>query len=596
MRKRILSLFTIVCMLVAMLPALPAIAYNMGKVGEFQTISAGWDHVAAIKTDGSLWTWGNNEYGQLGDGTTENKSTPVKIMEDVVGVSAGSLHTAAIKEDGSLWTWGFNGMGELGDGTAEDKYEPVKVMDDVAAVSVSHQNIKVIKKDGSLWDLKNVPEKIMDNVLAVSAGIAYSAAIKEDGSLWTWGNNEHGQLGDGTTENRSTPVKIMENVTAVSTGEFNTAAITTDGSLWIWGDGQFRQPDNSATEDYCTPTKIMSDVVSVSMCRRKTVVKVDNSLWTLEYNLNGEFGNDTMANRVNSVKIMDNVVDVSEGNDYTAAITTDGSLWTWGINNYGQIGDGTTEYKYSPVKVMDNVKLPRGASTAIAETTPTPEIAPEPAPQNTVTTSFGATVSDWAAPEIELAYENNLIPEVMVDFDLTQKVNRGEFAAIALQLYDVLANTETTLPASCPFTDIAGDVNEIAIKKASSLDITNGTSATTFEPVSFITREQLATMLCRVIKKYGFEGWTLATDSDYYMNTDGAVLFADDADISDWAKPSVYYMSLHGIIKGIDETHFAPKNTTTQQEASGYASATREQAIILAQRIFTKSDMLGNLN
>ena len=160
----------------------------------------------------------------------------------------------------------------------------------------------------------------------------------------------------------------------------------------------------------------------------------------------------------------------------------------------------------------------------------------------------------------------------------------------------VLANTETTLPASCPFTDIAGDVNEIAIKKASSLDITNGTSATTFEPVSFITREQLATMLCRVIKKYGFEGWTLATDSDYYMNTDGAVLFADDADISDWAKPSVYYMSLHGISKGIDETHFAPKNTTTQQEASGYASATREQAIILAQRIFTKSDMLGNLN
>lgn len=218
---------------------------------------------------------------------------------------------------------------------------------------------------------------------------------------------------------------------------------------------------------------------------------------------------------------------------------------------------------------------------------------PKPA-SDAVVTSFGAITSSWAAPEIELAFENDLIPEVMINYDLTKQVNRGEFAAIALQLYDVLTNSETAVPSSCPFTDINGDINEMAIKKASSLDITNGISETTFEPVSFITREQLATMLCRVIKKYGFKDWTLATDSDYYLNTDGAKIFADDADISDWARPSVYYMSLHGIVNGIDETHFAPKNTTTQQEAAGYATATREQAIILAQRIFTKSDMLGN--
>ncbi|HIU57467.1 MAG TPA: S-layer homology domain-containing protein [Candidatus Ornithomonoglobus merdipullorum] len=220
------------------------------------------------------------------------------------------------------------------------------------------------------------------------------------------------------------------------------------------------------------------------------------------------------------------------------------------------------------------------------------QVQSEPVQKNTVTTSFGATASDWAAPEIELAYESGLIPEVMVDFDLTQKVNRGEFAAIALQLYDVLENTETPLPASCPFTDIAGDVNEIAIKKAAGLDITNGTSPTLFEPLSNITREQLATMLCRVMKKHKFEGWTLETDDDYYLNTNGAVKFADDAEISDWAKPSVYFMSLFGIVKGIDETHFAPKNTTTQQEASGYATATREQALIMSKRIYDKADML----
>ena len=567
MKKRILSLFAMVCMLAALLPVLPAAAVDMGKVGEFQTISAGEERTAAIKPDGSLWVWGYNSGGQLGDGTTEDKTSPIKIMDNVVAVSAGwGVHTAAIKTDGSLWTWGYNSCGQLGDDTRKDKTSPIKIMDNVTVISAGSDYTVAIKTDGSLWTWgyngrgrlgdgttveKISPVKIMDNVVAISAGSSHAAAIKTDGSLWTWGDNSSGQLGDGTTENKTSPIKIMDNVVAISAGSGHTAAIKTDGSLWIWGKNKY-----------------------------------------------GQLGDGTTEYRYLPIKIMDNVATVSAGWSHSTAIKTDGSLWAWGSNYRGQLGDGTTEDRSTPIKIMDDVKLPRDVQTAIVETTPAPaeESEPEPAPQNTVTTSFGATVSDWAAPEIELAYENNLIPEVMVDFDLTQKVNRGEFAAIALQLYDVLENTETPLPASCPFTDIAGDVNEIAIKKASSLDITNGTSATTFEPVSFITREQLATMLCRVIKKYGFEGWTLATDSDYYMNTDGAVLFADDADISDWAKPSVYYMSLHGIIKGVDETHFAPKNTTTQQEASGYASATREQAIILAQRIFTKSDMLGNLN
>lgn len=218
----------------------------------------------------------------------------------------------------------------------------------------------------------------------------------------------------------------------------------------------------------------------------------------------------------------------------------------------------------------------------------TTEEQPGPA---TIRTSFGATVSAWAAPEIELAFENNLIPEVMLTFDMTKKVNRGEFAAIVLQLYDVLKNTETGLPASCPFVDIDGDINETAIKKAYGLNFAAGTSDTKYEPLSFITREQLATMLCRVIKKYSDPAWNLANDSQYYLDTSGVKLYADDGDISDWAKPSVYFMTKFGIIYGIDDTHFAPKNTTNQQEVSGYATATREQAIILAQRIFKVSDI-----
>ena len=213
---------------------------------------------------------------------------------------------------------------------------------------------------------------------------------------------------------------------------------------------------------------------------------------------------------------------------------------------------------------------------------------------NTVTTSFGATVSNWAAPEIELAFENNLIPDVMLNFDLTKKVNRGEFAAIALQLYETITQSETGMPADCPFVDVNGDVNEKAIKRAYGIDLTAGTSDTTFEPVSNITREQLATMLCRVIKKYKYSDWTLATDDNYIMSIEGATPFADDADISDWAKPSVYFMSLNGIVSGVGDNKFAPKNTTSQQEVSGYATATREQAIIIAQRIFENIDGIAD--
>ncbi len=221
------------------------------------------------------------------------------------------------------------------------------------------------------------------------------------------------------------------------------------------------------------------------------------------------------------------------------------------------------------------------------------EISEDESNDKTVVTSFGSTASSWAVPEIESAFENNLIPEVLIGYDLTEKVNRGEFAAIAVQLYETLSEMSVPEASNCRFLDISNDINEKAIRKAYRIEVAQGTSSTTYEPLSNINREQLATMLCRVIKKYNDPSWTMANDSNYYMDTLGIRKFADDSEISDWAKPSVYFMVKFGIIKGISDTHFAPKNTTTQQEASGYATATREQAIILAQRIFTQSDIFG---
>lgn len=230
--------------------------YYMAPVGKkhikvMDDVKSIGDH-ALIKKDGSLWTWGSNAFGQLGNGTKshEGSLSPVRVMSNVAAVSCGGGHMAAIKDDGSLWTWGFNFFGQLGNGTNEDSSSPLKVMDNVVAVSCGGSQMAAIKKDGSLWtwgcnlygELGNgatehsaKPIKIMDSVTAVSCGNAHMAALKKDGSLWMWGENTHGELGNGSNENSSIPIKTTDNVVAVSCGYEITAAVKKDGSLWIWG-------------------------------------------------------------------------------------------------------------------------------------------------------------------------------------------------------------------------------------------------------------------------------------------------------------------------------------------------------------------------
>ncbi len=231
-------------------------------------VSLGFNHSAAVDGNGALWTWGGNSSGQLGIDSTEDKSTPqqVSTVGKVVSVSLNASwsydgYSAVVCEDGSLWTWGANSSGRLGNGTTEGTQAPQKItgIPDMASVALGGYHAAAIGKDGSLWtwgansggQLGNgtssygsnpTPKKVeaLQNVTSVSLGDTHSAAVDKDGSLWTWGGNSSGQLGIGTSGigDNPTPQKVetISDVASVSLGSMsNSAAVCEDGSLWTWG-------------------------------------------------------------------------------------------------------------------------------------------------------------------------------------------------------------------------------------------------------------------------------------------------------------------------------------------------------------------------
>ena len=189
--------------------------------------------------------------------------------------------------------------------------------------------------------------------------------------------------------------------------------------------------------------------------------------------------------------------------------------------------------------------------------------------------------SDWAKAELEKADKLGLIPESLKGQDLAKSITRAEFAAVSVKAYEVLANTTALPVVNNPFTD----TTDVEVLKAFNVGITTGVSADKFEPNTLLNREQAATMLTRVFKRATISGWTIGTDGQFTLQYTKPAPFADDADISDWAKDSVYFMVANEIIRGVGDNKFAPKNTTGDEEARGYANATREQALIIAVRM-----------
>ena len=326
--------------------------------GDFTSISLGNGHAAALKKDGSLWIWGKNDMGQLGDGyTRESTAIPSKVLDDVKMVSLGDNYSAALKKDGSLWMWGKN-ISQAVDFDDERKtqsyfIEPVKVMDNIKKIMAQNTEIFVLKEDNTLWNWSYhgiryyAPRQILEDVKDFDVGFSadygnYSyAVIKKDGSLWMWGQNSYGQMGNGTTiAFEDEPKKIMDNISSVSIGFRCTAAVKKDGTLWTWGEGKDGKLGNGKTADLLKPKQVMEDVKTVYMSDNSYAgaIKKDGSLWMWGANGRGQLGNGTKENSTVPVKVLDNVKTISLGYDYSAAIKKDGTLWMWGYNDGLRLG------------------------------------------------------------------------------------------------------------------------------------------------------------------------------------------------------------------------------------------------------------------
>jgi alpha-tubulin suppressor-like RCC1 family protein len=306
---------------------------QVGSLTNWRLIAGGWYTTAAIKTDGTLWTWGQNTNGALGLSDLVHRSSPVQVgsLTNWRLVTAGRYVMAAIKTDGTLWIW--HGGASAGNGAS--------------GVGVALLSSPVQVGSSTNWRV-------------VSVWGDHTTAITNNGALWTWGYNNQGQLGQGNTTHLSSPVQVgsLTNWRQIASGNFHTAAVKTDGTLWTWGRNSTGQLGQGTITHLSSPVQVgsLNNWKLVACGRYHTVsIKTDGTLWTWGRNdSGGALGLGDIVHRSSPVQVgsLTNWRQAACGLSFTMITKTDGTLWGMGNNTYGQLGQNTfSTPRSSPVQV-----------------------------------------------------------------------------------------------------------------------------------------------------------------------------------------------------------------------------------------------------
>ena len=360
-----------------------AFPLNSNKKWQHPILAVGLFHSAVIHTDGTLWAWGYNGEGELGDGTKVDRYEPVQIGidKDWMQVVAGSHFTLALKTDGSLWGWGVNSFGQLGIGI-QTTNELIPVQSNSGnswtKILAGYSHAFGFTSDGRLWgwgkndhgELGNgsmgdryYPAPVIDtgNWKNVAAGYQFSIGIKVDDTLWAWGNNEYNQLGDGTLFVRPVPIQIDNNQTwlVVSVGKQHTLALKNNGTLWSWGRNLFGCLGSGIIAEYTSPMPVQIegeyDWEKISAgSNTSQALKTDSSRWGWGNSFDGQLGvgSNTFIDVPTQAGFEYGWVDIRTFSNHSLGLKADGTIWSWGINWYGQLGDGTTTDKYVTTQII----------------------------------------------------------------------------------------------------------------------------------------------------------------------------------------------------------------------------------------------------
>jgi len=390
----------------------------------WKTISFGELHNIGIKTDGTLWGWGLNSGGTLGNGSSEDASVLVPMQSstatDWKEISAGQGHTVALKNNGTLWAWGNNTNGELGDGTTTQKTVPTQIGIAIWKMVVAGRTHNLgIKTDGTLWAWGDnqlatigdgtVEDKLVPTLISsatdwkmVSGNNGRSFALKNNGTLWAWGFNST-SLGIGFDYAGVTyvtsPVQVGTDTDwkMMAVGSGYTLALKTNNALWAWGGGDFGNLGNGTTASEFFPVQIgtATDWETVAADSVTSFgIKTDGTLWGWGQNTFGQLGNNNTVNLLSPTSITTDTNWKMVSNSYssTTALKTDDSLLTWGYNFYGQLGNGTTTDQIVP-QIINTCSL----GTEDFGTAPI-RLYPNPA-ENQVNIAYDGTVAD---PQLEI--------------------------------------------------------------------------------------------------------------------------------------------------------------------------------------------------
>ena len=342
------------------------------------TVFSAADMMTVTSTPTSIFAWGYNVFGGLGDGTNTDSNVPVQTsgITNAVAVAGGTYNNLALLSDGTVRAWGYNELGQLGDGTNTASNVPVQTIGIANAVTMAASDHSLATlSDGTVraWGYNqqgqlglgnyssyNTPQQVsgISSAVAVAAGFYHSLALLSNGSVWAWGRNDSGQLGDETNTSSNVPVQVsgISSAVAVAVGGVYSLALLSDGSVWAWGYNAFGQLGDGTYTDSNVPVLVSGITNAVAVAGgtdHNLALLSDGTVWTWGRNDKGQLGDgtNTSSNVPVPVSGIANAVAVAAGSSHSLALLSNGTVWSWGYNVYGGLGDGTNTDSNVPVPV-----------------------------------------------------------------------------------------------------------------------------------------------------------------------------------------------------------------------------------------------------